>query len=274
MASSRREIAATDDWHHRVVVIDRRTKRIVWQYGHNGTAGCWPGYLSKPDGLQLAPVSARSTPRWGGPAGNELLTSAAAVRRATVLLIAKASRSSAWAGWSPSTCSSGWCSPPVLLKLASTGYRFVRYYAHSLPYRAKGPPLLPLRLLAPGAVVTTVVVLGSGVWLMALGHRSDAVLELHKVSFIVWGVVFGVHFLAHVPTMLRALRPGDVPGASVRALLVAGSLGAGVALALSVLSLAGACPRVGGGPLGAVRLSRPSRPGPRGAWPAICRLLP
>ena len=47
------KIAVTDDWHHRVVVIDRRTKRIVWQYGHNGTAGRRPGYLSKPDGLQL-----------------------------------------------------------------------------------------------------------------------------------------------------------------------------------------------------------------------------
>ena len=31
-------IAATDDWHHRVVLIDRRTKRIVWEYGHLGRA--------------------------------------------------------------------------------------------------------------------------------------------------------------------------------------------------------------------------------------------
>jgi outer membrane protein assembly factor BamB len=48
-------IAATDDWHHRVVVIDRATKRIVWQYGHDGIAGRAPGYLSKPDGLELLP---------------------------------------------------------------------------------------------------------------------------------------------------------------------------------------------------------------------------
>jgi DNA-binding beta-propeller fold protein YncE len=46
-------IAVTDDWHHRVVVIDRRTRRIVWQYGHLGRAGGAPGYLDKPDGLQL-----------------------------------------------------------------------------------------------------------------------------------------------------------------------------------------------------------------------------
>jgi hypothetical protein len=48
-------IAATDDWHHRVVVIDPKTKRISWQYGHNGTPGGAPGYLRKPDGLDLLP---------------------------------------------------------------------------------------------------------------------------------------------------------------------------------------------------------------------------
>ena len=182
-------------------------------------------------------VSARPTPRWGGPAGNELLTSAAAVVL-TVLLVAEGITIVRMGGLVTVHMFVGMVLiPPVLLKLASTGYRFARYYARSRPYRAKGPPPLPLRLLAPVLVVTTVVVLGSGVWLMVLGHRSDAVLELHKVSFIVWGVVFGVHFLAHLPTMLRALRPSDVPGASVRALLVAASLGAGVALALSVLSL-------------------------------------
>ena len=46
-------IAATDDYGQRVVVIDRRTKRIVWQYGHLGVSGSSPGYLNKPDGLDL-----------------------------------------------------------------------------------------------------------------------------------------------------------------------------------------------------------------------------
>jgi hypothetical protein len=46
-------IAATDDWHHRVVLIDRSTKRIVWQYGRLGIAGSGPGELNKPDGLDL-----------------------------------------------------------------------------------------------------------------------------------------------------------------------------------------------------------------------------
>jgi hypothetical protein len=54
-------IAVTDDWHHRVVVIDPRTKRIVWQYGHLGAAGTAPGYLNKPDGLDLLPAAAPRT---------------------------------------------------------------------------------------------------------------------------------------------------------------------------------------------------------------------
>ena len=49
-------IALNDDWNHRVVVIDPRTKRIVWQYGHTGVAGSGPGYLSKPDGIDLLPA--------------------------------------------------------------------------------------------------------------------------------------------------------------------------------------------------------------------------
>jgi outer membrane protein assembly factor BamB len=46
-------IAITDDWHHRIVVVDPRTKQIVWQYGHYGVASAAPGFLSKPDGLDL-----------------------------------------------------------------------------------------------------------------------------------------------------------------------------------------------------------------------------
>src|SRR3979490_806117 len=38
---------------------------------------------------------------------------------------------------------------PVVLKLASTGYRFVRYYTDARPYRGKGPPHAALRGLAP-----------------------------------------------------------------------------------------------------------------------------
>ena len=48
-------IAITDDWHHRVVVVDPRTEKVVWSYGHLDSPGIAPGYLNKPDGLDLLP---------------------------------------------------------------------------------------------------------------------------------------------------------------------------------------------------------------------------
>ena len=50
-------IAANDDYGQRVIVINPRTKKIVWQYGHTGVASSDPGYLSKPDGLMLLPAA-------------------------------------------------------------------------------------------------------------------------------------------------------------------------------------------------------------------------
>jgi hypothetical protein len=95
-------------------------------------------------------------------------------------------------------------------------------------------------VLAPILVTATILVFGSGVALLILGHRSDAVLELHKVSFIVWGGVFAVHFLWHLPRVWRAFAESrlDRPsGGLVRGLLVSASLGGGVTLAVALLSL-------------------------------------
>lgn len=50
-------IAANDDYNHRVIVIDPKTKRIVWQYGHTGVASAATGYLDKPDGIDLLPAA-------------------------------------------------------------------------------------------------------------------------------------------------------------------------------------------------------------------------
>lgn len=51
-------IIATDDANHRVIVIDPKTKKIVWQYGHKGKMGTVAGYLNNPDGLEFIPESA------------------------------------------------------------------------------------------------------------------------------------------------------------------------------------------------------------------------
>jgi len=48
-------VSINDDDRQRIVVIDPRTLRIVWQYGHTDRAGTAPGYLSDPDGHQPMP---------------------------------------------------------------------------------------------------------------------------------------------------------------------------------------------------------------------------
>lgn len=49
------DIVVNDDFNHRVIVVDPRTNRIVWQYGHTRSAGRGPGYLNNPDGVDLVP---------------------------------------------------------------------------------------------------------------------------------------------------------------------------------------------------------------------------
>lgn len=46
-------IMANDDLNHRVIVIDKATKKILWQYGVTGVRGTRPGYLHIPDGLDI-----------------------------------------------------------------------------------------------------------------------------------------------------------------------------------------------------------------------------
>lgn len=49
------DVFATDDANHRIIVVDPRTNRVVWQYGHKGAPGKAPGYLANPDGMDLLP---------------------------------------------------------------------------------------------------------------------------------------------------------------------------------------------------------------------------
>jgi hypothetical protein len=172
--------------------------------------------------------------RFGGPDGNERLTNLSAAAL-TALLVAMGVTVVHMGGLVSAHMIIGFLLiPPVLLKLASTGYRFVRYYTGARAYRAKGPPRLPLRILAPVLVAATITVFVSGVVLLAVGHKDGVLLELHKVSFIAWGAVFGVHFLAYAPRVVRSLA-GAVPGRALRGVLLASAMGGGIALALALL---------------------------------------
>jgi hypothetical protein len=94
---------------------------------------------------------------------------------------------------------------PLALKLASTGYRFVRYYTWSEPYRRKGPPLPALRALAPLVVLSTLAVFVTGVVLLLDPGSRSPVLLLHKVAFFAWLAFAGLHVLGHLPTIARLL---------------------------------------------------------------------
>jgi outer membrane protein assembly factor BamB len=47
------DVLIVDDLHDRVIVVDRKTKEIIWQYGVFGKKGHLPGYLNYPDGFDI-----------------------------------------------------------------------------------------------------------------------------------------------------------------------------------------------------------------------------
>lgn len=135
---------------------------------------------------------------------------------------------------------------PVVLKIGSTGYRFVRYYMGSAPYVRKGPPSHILRLLGPLVILTSVAVIGTGVMLGVTGPGDGQWLFLHKASFILWFGVMTIHVLNYAPRLPRMLSAGagrraggksELFSGSGRWLALALSLAAGVAIAALTASL-------------------------------------
>ena len=132
---------------------------------------------------------------------------------------------------------------PVMLKLASTGYRFVRYYSGAPEYREKGPPPALLRLLAPVFVVATIGLFASGVVMLVGGSGEGAVRGVHVTSFWIWIACLGVHILLNARQLLDNLRSEwfstarlRLAGAELRAGLVLASILGGVMVALALIS--------------------------------------
>jgi hypothetical protein len=128
--------------------------------------------------------------------------------------------------------------PLVALKLASTGWRMLRYYLGGEEYVTGGPPHVVLRVfVAPVTVLSTIVLFGTGVVLLVDGQTHGTVVGLHKASFIVWFGAMSLHVLAHAPKLLGPLR-SRVPGLALRLSLVAGTIVAGALLATATLPAA------------------------------------
>jgi hypothetical protein len=132
--------------------------------------------------------------------------------------------------------------PPVLLKIGSTSYRFVRYYAGLPPYRRKGPPPPLLRLLGPFVVVLTVIMFASGVALLFDRSARGTLLFVHQASFVLWFGAMVIHVLGHILETAR-LAPRDyywrtrrqVAGAGLRQWSIAASLVIGALLGVLLL---------------------------------------
>lgn len=134
---------------------------------------------------------------------------------------------------------------PVALKVASTGYRFARYYTGAGPYVRKGPPALLMRMLGPLVMITSLAVLATGVALALAGPGSGQWLFLHKASFVLWFGVMAIHVLVYAPRLPRLLTGGPAArraatvlgGRAARWLLLSASLACGLLLAAATLHL-------------------------------------
>lgn len=182
----------------------------------------------------------RVAARAWGPPGNERLTSSTGLVL-LVLLAVETLTTLALRSYLPVHIFLGLLLiPPVLLKLGSTGWRFARYYTRNEPYRLEGPPRLPLRMLAPLLVASTLSLFGTGVAMIIVGHGGGQLRTVHTLSFIAWGVLMIVHVLAYLTRVLRE-GPADwrrnaghvVAGVRSRRALLGGSLLAGAIVAVA-----------------------------------------
>lgn len=174
----------------------------------------------------------------GGSAGNEQLTAAVAavlivllaVEGATLLNLRSLLTVHAFVGML--------LIPVIGLKLASTGWRMVRYYLSGEEYLLRGPPHIALRVLVgPAVVVSTVFLFGTGVALLAVDETHGTLVGLHKASFVVWLGATAIHVLAHLVELPRAARL-RVPGLMRRLALVGASLAVGGVVAVGTLPAA------------------------------------
>jgi hypothetical protein len=136
---------------------------------------------------------------------------------------------------------------PVGLKIGSTLWRFTRYYTRSAAYVRRGPPAPLQRVTGPFVILTTVAVFGTGIMLAVEGQNPGGWrwIPLHRLSFLAWAAVMLIHLGSYVPKLPRMLSGSVEPARQVLAarttrwLLLCGSLGAGLGLALATYHLAG-----------------------------------
>lgn len=128
--------------------------------------------------------------------------------------------------------------PVVALKLASTGYRAMRYYTGDPVYRAAGPPDPLPRLIAPLMVLSVVIALATGVLLFVERSRSGVLATLHTDAAVVSALLVGIHVLTYLPDALLTIgrelrRLSRTPAAGLRLAAALAVLAIGIVLAVA-----------------------------------------
>ncbi|HEX5172672.1 MAG TPA: hypothetical protein VFV91_00840 [Gaiellaceae bacterium] len=170
------------------------------------------------------------------PGGNEQLTAFAGILLIVLLAVEGATLLNLRALLTVHAFIGMFLLPVVALKLGSTGWRMGRYYLGKEEYVRRGPPAFPLRLVvAPVVVASTLVLFGTGVYLLAVHETQGTAVGLHKASFVVWLVSTSIHVLARLARTSEALRARH-PGLGLRLGVAAVTLAAGAAVATATLS--------------------------------------
>lgn len=172
------------------------------------------------------------------PGGNEQLTALAGVLLVIFLAVEGATLLNLRALLTVHAFVGMFLLPIVALKLGSTGWRMAGYYLGREEYVRRGPPAFPLRVfVAPVVVASTIVLFGTGVYLLAMHETQGTAVGLHKASFVVWFASTSIHVLARLARMWHGLR-GRYPGLAARIGLVAVTLVAGASVAMVTLPAA------------------------------------
>jgi hypothetical protein len=169
------------------------------------------------------------------PGGNEQLTAFAGILLIVFLAVEGATLLNLRALLSVHAFVGMFLLPIVALKMGSTGWRMARYYLGKDEYVRRGPPAWPLRVfVAPVVVASTLVLFGTGIYLLATNEVQGTAVGLHKASFVVWLLSTSVHVLARLLRMREALRE-RYPGLVLRLGVVAVTVAAGAAVAAVTL---------------------------------------
>ena len=134
-----------------------------------------------------------------GVVGNERLTALAGAVLLVLIVIEIVSSVSLHAGLAIHIFVGVLLAGPLVVKIGSTGYRFLRYYTRSPAFVRRGPPRLALRVLSPLLLVTTLVVMGSGIGLVVTGPaQAGTLLPIHNLSVLLWLPMITIHVFAYI----------------------------------------------------------------------------